>query len=61
MSKGRRVNVLIFNLVMILSSLMSIDKNWWVINLGRVIFGFASGVLLCAAPKIIEESIPGHL
>lgn len=60
-ARGRRVNVIIFNLVLILSSLMSIDKNWWVLNLGRVIFGFASGVLLCATPKIIEETIPTHL
>ena len=60
-AKGRRINVIIFNLVLILSSLMSIDKNWWILNLGRVVFGFASGVLLCATPKIIEESIPTHL
>jgi len=59
--KGRRINVIIFNLVLILSSLMSIDKNWWILNLGRVIFGFSSGVLLCATPKIIEETIPTHL
>jgi MFS family permease len=42
-------------------SVLSVNHNWWVLNLGRLVFGFASGVLLCATPKIIEETIPTHL
>ena len=28
---------------------------------GRFLFGFSSGVFLCATPKVIEETIPTHL
>ena len=58
MAYGRRVNVIVFNLFLIFGSLLSVDKNWWVLNLGRLMFGFSSGVLLCTTPKIIEETIP---
>jgi MFS family permease len=58
---GRRINVIIFNLVIIIGSILSVNSNWWILNIGRLVFGFASGVLLCATPKIIEETIPTHL
>ena len=59
--RGRRLNIIIFNLIAILGSGMSIVTNFWVLMAGRFIFGFSSGVLLCATPKVIEETIPAHL
>ena len=59
--KGRRINIMIFNIVAILGSAMSTISNFWVLLAGRFIFGFSSGVLLCATPKMIEETIPAHL
>lgn len=28
---------------------------------GRAVFGFACGVLICATPKVIDETIPSNL
>ena len=60
-SKGRRINIIIFNIIAILGSCMSIVTNFWVLMVGRFLFGFSSGVFLCATPKVIEETIPTHL
>ena len=59
--KGRRINIIIFNLVAILGSFLSIVTYFWVLMVGRFLYGFSSGVILCAAPKVIEETIPTHL
>ena len=57
---GRRRAVLIFNIIGIIGSLLSVITNFYVILLGRLTFGFAAGVLVTACPKIVEETIPGH-
>ena len=36
-------------------------KNIWVIIVARFFYGFASGVLLSVAPKVLEETIPAEL
>lgn len=41
--------------------MISIIEHFVIICIGRFIFGFASGVLLTAAPKVIEETVPDHL
>jgi MFS family permease len=55
---SRRKPILFFNLILIISSLVSIVDNFIVICIGRLVFGFATGILLVAAPKIIEETVP---
>ena len=35
--------------------------NFTVICIGRAIFGVSAGILITTAPKIIEDTIPGHL
>ena len=55
---GRRRSVLIFDLLGILGSVLSIISNFYVILLGRLTFGFAAGVLVTACPKIVEETVP---
>lgn len=52
---------MIFNCVIIVSSVLSVMNSFTVICLGRLIFGFATGVLLAAAPKIVEETVPAKI
>lgn len=60
-SNGRIKVVLLFNVVAIAASFSSLFLNFWLIALSRMVHGFASGVLVTAAPKTLEESIPAHL
>jgi MFS family permease len=57
-SKGRKRMVILFNIVGIISSCMSLILNTWVLFVARFLFGLASGIFICATPKILEESIP---
>ena len=58
---SRRKPILVFNVVLIIASLLSIYDDFNVICFGRLLFGFANGVLLAAAPKIIEETVPVNI
>ena len=60
-TNGRIKVVLLFNVVAIAASVGSLFLNFWLIALSRLVHGFASGVLVTAAPKTLEESIPAHL
>ena len=57
-SHGRRKSVLVFSIVSIVGSLLSLVPNLAVILIGRLIFGFGAGVIVTASPKIIEETVP---
>jgi MFS family permease len=57
---GRRRAVIIFNIAGIIGSLLSVIPHLAIISIGRFIYGFSSGVLVTATPKIIEETIPSH-
>ena len=59
-SNGRRKAVIIFDILAIIGSLMSVITNFYVIVIGRLIFGFSAGVLATACPKIVEETIPAN-
>jgi MFS family permease len=59
-SYGRRQAVLIFDLLGILGSALSIIKNFNLICIGRLIYGFSAGVLVTACPKIVEENVPSN-
>lgn len=58
---GRRRAVLIFDLLGIVGSCLSIISNFYVILIGRLVYGFAAGVLVTACPKIVEETVPSEL
>jgi len=49
------------NWVGLIGSLLSLVLDFKVMVLGRFVFGFASGVLLCVAPRILQETIPAKL
>jgi MFS family permease len=58
---GKRKTILMFNPLAIVGSLISIVPIFEVICAGRFVHGFAAGVLCCAAPTIIGETVPDHL
>ena len=58
---SRRKPILFFNFIIILGCFLAIYDNFTVICIGRLVFGFATGVLLAAAPKIIEETVPANI
>jgi len=55
------MTVIIFNIVIIIASALSLFKNYPLICVGRFIHGFSSGVLVSAVPKIIDETVPSHV
>jgi len=50
---GRRRSVIQMNWIGLIGSLLSLILDFKVMVLGRFVFGFASGVLLCVAPRIL--------
>ena len=57
---GRRRTLLIYNLVIIFSTIFMCILNFWAILFGKLIFGFSAAVVLIAAPKMIDETVPIH-
>ena len=58
---GRRFTILHFNIVGLLASCTIFTLNYNVMCVGRVVFGMSSGILLCATPKMIDETVPAKL
>lgn len=58
---SRRKTVIYFNALTLLGSVLSLILNFKIMCLGRFFFGFSAGVLLCASPKIMDETIPPAL
>ena len=58
---GPRKTIIIFNLLGLIGSILSLSLNLKVMCLGRFMFGTGGGVLLCATSKILEETIPVRL
>jgi MFS family permease len=58
---GRRSTIIYFNAVGLIGTLISFLPNFIVMCIGRTIVGFSSGVLICATPKAIDETIPSKL
>jgi len=52
--------VILFNLVALLGCVLSCILNVPIMVIGRFLYGFACGVIVCATPKILEETIPAH-
>lgn len=58
---GRRKTILIFNVIGLLALLLSLFLNLYTIMIGKLIFGFCSGVLNVAGPKMLDETVPTTL
>lgn len=61
MKLGRRSTIINFNIIGLLASLTIFTLNYKVMCAGRLLFGFSSGILLCATPKMIDETVPAKL
>jgi len=57
---GRRKTLFIFNFIIIISTIFMCILNFWSILLGKLVFGFAAAVVMVAAPKMIDETVPGY-
>jgi MFS family permease len=58
---GRRKVIIISTLMAIVGASISLFLYEPTIFLGRLIHGLTSGVLTCAASKIVDETVPSHL
>ena len=58
---GRRSTIINFNIVALVASLSMFTLNFKIMCVGRLLFGFACGVMLCATPKMIDETVPAKL
>ena len=58
MLTGRRLPVMIFNIVGMVGCYLSTIDNYFVMMLGKLFFGMGAGVLIAVAPRILEETIP---
>lgn len=61
MQNGRRPLVIFSNFMAIAFAGLSLVANTYVIAVARLGFGLASGFIIAASPKILDETIPAHL
>jgi MFS family permease len=55
---GRRRTLLIFNVLSIFAISLTCFLNVNMIIVGKLLFGFTSGVLNIAAPSMLDETVP---
>ena len=58
---GRRNTLIYFNLFSLISCGLTLIENIHLIIIGKLLFGFSSGVLNVAGPKMLDETCPVHL
>ena len=58
---GRRKLLIIFGIVGIASTALTLVASIWPIIIGRLIFGFSTGVFMTAGPRMLDECVPTHL
>ena len=57
-TKGRRLCIIVFNVVAAVGTGMTMFLNLPLICVGRYIFGFACGTFSVAGPKMLDETVP---
>jgi MFS family permease len=58
---GRRKTILVFNIISIISLCTTLILRIPAITIGKFVFGFSSGVINVAGPKMLEETVPEEL
>ena len=58
MKSGRRLPLVLFNIVGMGGCVLSIFDNFAIMMIGKFLFGMAAGVLIAVAPRMLEETIP---
>jgi len=58
---GRRKFLIIFGVVGILFTGLTLFANLYLIVAGRFMHGLATGVFMTGGPRILDETVPSHL
>ena len=61
MKSGRRLPLILFNVVGMIGCILSIFDNYAIMMIGKFLFGMGAGVLIAVAPRMLEETIPHNL
>ena len=61
MKSGRRLPLILFNIVGMVGCVLSIIDNYAIMILGKFLFGMGAGVLIAVAPRMLEETIPHEI
>jgi len=60
-NNGRRKLLIIFGIIGMASTALTLVASIWPIIIGRLIFGFCTGVFMTAGPRMLDECVPTHL
>ena len=55
---GRRRVIIVNDVIAIIGASVSLMKNYTAIVTGRFLVGFAAGMIISAAPKLLDETVP---
>ena len=58
LNSGRRMPMILMNILGIIGCFLSIYPNFYVLLAGRACYCIAAGVLIVIVPRILEETIP---
>jgi MFS family permease len=61
LGNGKRHIIIMYNFIGLIASCASLYLNFYTLCIARFIHGVATGILVCAAPKMIEETVPAHV
>ena len=61
LGNGKRHIIITYNFIGLIASACSLYLNFYTLCIARAIHGYATGILVCAAPKMIEETVPSHV
>jgi len=57
-SKGKREMIIMMNIIGAIGTSITLIDDFYAIIIGKAVFAIATGVLLVAAPLMLEETIP---
>lgn len=60
-ANGRRKFLIIFGIVGIFGTAITLIPNLYIITLGRFLHGISTGVFMTGGPRILDETVPPHL
>lgn len=60
-NKGRRLGILLNNILILVGAVITLYENYWVIMAGRLILGFGAGVFTVVTSIFINETSPTEL
>jgi MFS family permease len=58
---GRRKMLILFGIIGMVFTALTLVPNLVCILIGRCVFGIATGVFMTAAPRMLDETVPQHL